>query len=136
MRQARDTFLHFLADNLVGRLVHPIRLDLSDPSKALLAMNAINVSFEDMALDTVSQQWAVIDIVGDDELSVIVWVKEVSDILRAAYMTPLLDYINPASPVSTGSNLTWDRRAVSFRRVHSGQYVHYTCSLPLRFQST
>lgn len=134
MRNARDTFTHFLADNLVGPTVRQVRRDPNDPSADLLKVNAVNLSFLDVRYRPfVSLQQCVIDVIADDENTAVDWVNLVIELLNEAYYTPLLDYSNPSSPVSAGSNLMWDWGAVNFIRVQNPNYTHYSCTLPLKF---
>lgn len=134
MVQVRDTFLHFLADNLTGIEVHPVRKDPNDPSAELLKLNAVNVEFLgfDLAVD-VSGQQVVIDVVNDDERTAVTWVSSLFTLLSAAYYTPKLDYNTPSSPVPTGTNIMWDRKKVRFRKVGNDNYSHFSCVLDLKF---
>jgi hypothetical protein len=45
MTPIRDTFLHYLADNLPSLTIHPLRADPNDPTAGIFAMNAVNIRF-------------------------------------------------------------------------------------------
>jgi hypothetical protein len=135
LNSVRHTFLHFLADNLVGISVHPVRRDASDPSTEILKINAVNVQFLGLDLDiAVSGQQAVIDVVNEDESTAVDWVSSVFALLSAAYYTPLLSYDDIQSPAPLGSNIMWDRHRVRFKKIAlSDNYSHFSCVLDLKF---
>ena len=133
MREARDSFLHFLADNLTGIEIHPRRFDPNDPSLTFLKEDAINVEFLGLSLGDVASQQVVLDIIHTDELTAVDWMQTVWSLFKAAFYTPLLDY-SSGSPVSTGKLLYWGR-SVSFRRVYEDNYCRYSCTMNLRFQA-
>jgi len=139
MIRVRDSFLHFLNDNLPdGLTLHPLRRDPSNRAADALAMNAINISFLNLTAgnDTaLASQQVVIDVIADDENTVVDWVGEVFDLLRTTFYVPLYDYSNPSTPVATGTNLMWDRRRVTFKKITSEAYSHYSCQLSLKFTS-
>jgi|SRR5581483_1827717 len=133
MRNTRDSFLHFLADNLDGIPVHNIRRDPNKPDADKIQVNAVNVHFLDVAPDTqVGNTTVVIDVINDDELTALSWVNQVWTLLSSAFFTPKLDYSNPESPVSTGTNIMWDRHKVRFRVIVSDFYYHHSCVLTLQ----
>jgi hypothetical protein len=135
LQSARDTFLHFLADNLPDTQVHARRYDITDPGADELMENAVNIEFLGVALDPlVSVQQASIDVIFTDERIAVDTVAKLWTLFRSAFYTTLLDYTN-ITPVSTGTNLMWDKTAVNFRRVYSGEYTHYVCLLPLKFNA-
>lgn len=134
---ARDTFLHFLADNLQPAIsVHPLRRDPSNPSGDVLQTNAVNVTY--MGLDPsvqVSIQRVIIDVLNDDENTCSDWLDTVFALLSAAYYTPLYDYTDPLNPALTGQNVFWDSGVgkIAFKRIPSEQYTHYSCTIALKF---
>lgn len=134
---ARDTFLHFLADNLPITIpVHPVRRDASNPSGDLLQTNAVNVTYVSVDPSVqISIQRVVVDVLNDDENTCSDWLDTVFALLSSAYYTPLLDYTNPTSPVPTGQNVYWDSGTgkIAFKRIPSEEYVHYSCTLALKF---
>jgi hypothetical protein len=133
MREARDSFLKFLADNLVGIPLHPIRVEPNDPSSSALQVNALNVQFLDLSMGVhMSTQQVVLDILHDSENTAVEWAADVWDLLSAAFYTPQLDYSNPSSPVSVGNNVMWEPN-FRFRSVINGYYFHYSALLNLRF---
>ena len=135
MRPCRDTFLHFIADNLGGGIsVHAKRCDPNDPAADQLQVNAVNIYFLDIELDQIAVETAVIDVINNDENTAVDWVTALWTILHAAYFTPLLDYTVPASPVPAGGNVIWDRKKIRFKRISKDDnYCHLSCVLPLRF---
>lgn len=136
-RNASETFLHFVADNLIGIAVHPVRRDLNSPSGDLLQTNAVNLQFLNFKPDiAISTHHVSIDVLNDDENTCMDWLQALWTLLSSAFYTPMLDYTLPTSPVTTTSNVMWDCRRVVFKRIISEQYTHYTCLLPLRFHST
>lgn len=138
-RQVTDTFLRYLADNLtfnsVSVPIHAIRCDSSDPSADSLKDKAINVQFLDIQFDTLGYNQAVLDVIHSDENTARDWLTALWALLSATFMTPVMDYTNPTSPVVAGGNIFWDHNAVRFRRVANDNYCHYSCILPVRFSA-
>jgi hypothetical protein len=136
MRPMRDSFLHFLADNLSGVPVHNRRKDPNDPSAYDLREGAVNVEFMSFEGDPhVSVRRVVIDVIHADELTAESWVSSVWNLLKAAFYTTIKDYTNPAAPVTVPGHMMWDRNSVRFRRVFSEHYTHYSCVLPVKFHA-
>jgi hypothetical protein len=132
--QVRDTFLHFLADNLPTATVHFVVRDPADPGADKLKMNCVNVEFLGFGLaHDISTHDVSVDVVADSEEDAITWMSEVWTLLKSAFYTPLLDYADAENPVARGSNLMWDRQ-VNFRPVHSEYYTHYSAIIGLKFQ--
>lgn len=131
-----DTFLHFLADNLGSIPVHAIRRDVNNPSNELLRNNAVNIQFLTVTPGVALSTWAAsIDILHDDENTCRDWLNSVFVLLSSAYYTPMFDYTVPTSPVVVGSNIMWDRDRVVFKRIISETYVHYSCTLQIKFHA-
>jgi hypothetical protein len=135
MRAARDTFLRFLGDNLGSVAIHALRRDSNNPNASNLQMNAVNVHFLDSFVDSVSYDTAVVDVIFDDENAGVDAIKSVTDILRASYFTPLLDYTVPASPVPIGGTVSWARKDLKFKSIYNESYCHYSCTLQIQFYS-
>lgn len=137
MIRIRDSFLHFLNDNLPADItLHPLRRDPNNRAADALSMNAVNVSFLNLTAgnETVlGAQQVVIDVVGDDENIVVDWVGILFDLLRSSFYAPLYDYNNLATPAATGTNLMWDRRRITFKKITSESYSHYSALLSLKF---
>ncbi len=135
LSQARDTFLHFIADNLpTGTAFHYLHRDPNDPASELLKTNAVNVEFNGMAsYNLTDMQYVSIDVVADYDDDAVTWVKNVVDLLRSAYYTPLYNYTVPTAPVPVRGNVMWPRAAINFRKIHSDNYSHYSCQLTLEF---
>ena len=134
MRNVRDSFLRFLADNLQTSNipVHNVRRDTDNPDANQLQNNAVNVTFLNANLTTtVSQQVVSVDVVANNELSAIDWATTLWRILSGAFMTPCLDYTNSSSPVPTGTNVFWNRTSIRFRPVADDFFFRYTATFPL-----
>lgn len=133
MRAVRDTFLHFLADNITGITLHPVRREIDRPDSDRLQMNAVNVQF--LNIDPrihVSSQTVSIDVIFDDELTALNWVNKVWGVLNKAFYTPKYDYTVSATPVATGTNIMWEPEDIGFRPVTTDYYSHYSCLLELK----
>lgn len=130
MRASRDTFLHFLADNLTDLSIWNVRVDPTNANASKLQENSINVKFmrDCMGVD-VAQLFVSIDAIYSDELTAIDAVQRVRTLLQAAGYTPKLDYTDPANPVPLGTMLCWDVTSINFMQVHSDLYFHHSCLL-------
>lgn len=139
LRAARDTFLHFISDNLPdGVTVHAMRRDPNDRAADTFAMNSVNIEFLNFGLgagQVLSTHQAVIDVINDTENTVVDWVEIVWGLLKATFFIPILDYTDPANPAHVGRSLCWDSRKVSFKKIASEGYSHFTCTLSLQFSS-
>lgn len=133
MLDAMHTFLHFLADHMNIPVRH-VRADQNDPSSGVLQVGAINVTFLDFHLETGENTIrAVIDVLFETEVEQYSAITALSNLLMAAYYTPMLSYASPSLPVAVGGNLSWDRDDVTFMRVSVDNYCHHTCVLTLRY---
>ena len=133
IRDVRDSFAHFLYDNLTDIPVHFLRKDSSDSAAVNLKKNAVNVEYDYISLDTVAKLTAYIDILQEDDNTAVDWLEAVWNLLSSAFMIPIYDYTNTSSPVLVGANVMWDHNSVKFRKVNLQGYTQYSCSLPLRF---
>lgn len=140
-RNVRDTWLHFLSDNLPGVVIWNVRRDTNvvmgtvSASQAQLKINAVNVCFVGDNLRThISSVVASIDIAYDDELKAVEVVSKLYTILQAAAYTPLLDYSSD-TPVSTGGMLIWNPNAVNFKPVADELAYRRTCNLTLQYKT-
>jgi hypothetical protein len=132
MRSARDTFLHYLSDNLPGLTVNFVRRDSTNPNNSKPKINAVNVTFFNDLLSThISRLQVSVDTLYNDELQAIDAVQQVVALLQAAAMTPELDYTVPAAPVATGTNIYWNPFTITFKTVGSDVYFHYSCTLTI-----
>jgi hypothetical protein len=133
MRSTRDTFTHFLADNLApySITVKQIRLDANSPGQEILQANAVNVQFLNPEFTTqISSQLVAIDIVHEDELTALDWTQKTANLLLSAGYTPKLDYTIPASPVALGTNIFWNLTA-RFTPVTDGNYARFSAVVEL-----
>ena len=139
LRDVRDTFTRFIADNVADAEipVHQLRRDPLDPATMTLSSNAINIQFLSLSVSFVeSKQDVVLSIVNDSELVALGWTDLVVEILISSYMTSLKDYTDTEAPVLLGSNIYWDRERVVFRPIYTDGYFQYNCNLALRFRHT
>lgn len=134
MIDVRDSFLHFLADNLqpiivnglqVSIPVHNVRRDLNTPGNDQLQMEAVNVKFlnTDYSME-VSNLTVSIDVLYSDELQAAGVQDALFTLLKQAAYTPKLDYTNPANPVDVGYTVFWEP-AIKFKPIHDMLYIHY-----------
>ncbi len=139
VRNCRDTMTHFIHDNLPEYMpCHPVRRDPADRGADVLAINSVNLSFLNITTGnntTLCTQQLVIDVVHEDENTAVDWVDVVLSLLRAAYFTPMLDYTVSTAPADTDTNIMWDKRRLTFKRITSRFYTHYSLLLSLRFSS-
>lgn len=132
MRSARDTFLHYLADNLTNLTVNYVRKDSKTPNSDKQRANAVNVWFINDLLSThISRLQVSIDVLFYDENQAIDAVQQVVGLLQTAAYTANLDYTNPAGPVATGTNIYWNPFNITFKVVSSDLYYHYSCTLAI-----
>lgn len=131
VRDARDTFLHVLADNLVGIKVHPLRKS-AIKEEGIPQVNAVNVCFHDFdnSPNRESVVMVSIDIIYDDELTAGDIADQVARLLHTAAFTPKLNYSDPDNPVTTGTNISWDSK-VAFISVETDRYSHYSATVNL-----
>src|SRR6185437_1838991 len=136
MRNTRDTFLHFLSDNLVGIPVRGVWRSPNVPDGDLIQNNSVNVTFLDGTFSThVSKQLCMIDVVNSDELTAIDWTDTLWALLSLRCFTPQLDNTIPSAPVPTGSNVMWPMSNIRFTPIKDDYYFRYSCRLALQNQS-
>jgi hypothetical protein len=129
-----DTFLHFLADNLTGTVVHPIRLDVNDPASGTFQMNCINVQFLNVELGAdISNQQVVLDVMFDNEKDCRDAIQKTWNLLKTEYLTPITDYSDLSNPTLVGMNMIWQPKRITFKKIISDAYCHYSCVIPLGF---
>lgn len=132
MRATRDTFLHFLSDNLTGLTVRNVRKSSDNPSLSKLADNAVNVQFLTSRPHVhIAEQLVSIDVIHEDELTAVDMTQQVYELLSSAYYTPKYDYTNPSAPVATGQNIMWSKD-ISFRPIDNDPYrMHFNLTMGL-----
>ena len=132
MRNARDSFLHYLADNLSFD-VHALMADANSPASSRLQLNTLNVDFLDISPSFGNATIRVVlDVLHDDENAALDMIQGIWDLFKQAFYTPILDYSDPAHP-ATAAWLYWDQGQTRFTRVATDRYCHYTCTLTLRY---
>lgn len=132
MLSARDSFLHFVHDNLVGVVVRNLRRDPDDASLSQLAIG-VNIQFiGDDSEVAVSGLLTNIDVIDEKERDCITTVEKLSALLRLGGYTQLVDYttLSPA-----GGNVFWDVNAIRFRPVSDDLFFRYSCTLRLEYQT-
>lgn len=131
LRNTIDTFLVFLATNLVGVTVHALRYDKSKPELAVFQQNSLNVNFLDMDFDTGPSSITVsLDLIYDKELDAVDAAQKVMTLLNSAASTPKFDYTVPASPVAVNGWIFWSTK-VKFRQITADDYSHFSSTLSL-----
>jgi hypothetical protein len=136
MRALRDTWLHYLADNLPGVKVNPLRRSSTNEGLDTPQANAVNVQFlkDDLAI-TGTKTSVLIDILNDDENACLDMVQQVWHLLNVTGSIPKLDYTS-GSPTPLGNNISWDSTKIQFRYVYSAFYFRYSCLLALTHTPT
>jgi hypothetical protein len=135
MRQARDTFLHFLADNLPTLTIHNLRHDPNFPSASQLQMEGLNIQFlNDSPRVDVSGLTVTIDATYANELDAVDAMTTVWKLLQLTGYTRLTDYSDPNNLIVHNTNLVWDTTQVRFRPVFSDTYTRFSCLLALSYQ--
>lgn len=132
LTNVRDSVLHWLNDNL-SLPFNVVRFDPNNPQAQLFKANCVNVQFLRIDFNTVAIQQMAIDIIHEDENTASEWLQTTWDLLKASFMTGIYDYTTPSSPVFKYANVMWDRNAVVFKSISDGNYVRYSCVLPLKF---
>lgn len=134
MRATRDTFLHFLYDNLGPIPVHPVRKDKDNPSLNKLADDSVNVQFLTQRHRVhIGELMVSIDVIHSEELTAVDWTEQVYDLLSSAFYTPKYDYTNPTSPQGTGTNIYWDPDSVNFIPIDNDPFrMHFNCTMSLK----
>ena len=134
MRHARDTFLHYLADNLTGLTVNNVRFDSTRPSHNQLMQNSINIEFINDRLNVSSQNalQLSLDAIYDDELKALDAVRQLWALLAKTEITPLLSYDSSlTSPTKLGPMLRWSSKAVKFNKLVSDLAFRYNSHIIL-----
>ena len=134
MRACRDTFLHYLSDNLPSLTIHNLRVDKDDPKLNEIMLNAINVTFHNSDFggpSDLSQQLVTVDVINDYELDAIDQAEQISQLLFKAAYAPLMDYSDPATPVQIGNERVFWNLAMKFRPVHADNFFHVSALLHL-----
>jgi hypothetical protein len=134
MRAARDTFLHYLADNLPSLTFHNLRVDKTDPKLNEIMLNAVNVTFHNSDLvgpSDLSNTLVTVDVINDSELAAVDQVEQISQLLFTAAYAPLMDYTNPSAPVQIGSERLFWALTMRFKPVHADNFFHLSALLHL-----
>lgn len=139
MVAVRDTFLHYLSDNLDNFTVHNLRVDKSNPKLNDIMLNAINVTFHNsdfVGPSGISEQLVTVDVIYDRELDAIDAAEQVSRLLFMAAYAPLLDYTVPASPVQVGNERMFWSLSMKFKPVHADNFFHMSALMHLQVHFT
>ena len=134
MQDCRDTFLQYLADNLQGFTVHPVRQDPAHPEDSLVHMNALNVQFLNSYFSVVvSRQYVALDVCADDERTALRYAAAVASLLQLSASIPKNHTAADGVTVTpTGGFIYWNPNAVNFKTVETGgTCVRLNCLLVL-----
>lgn len=137
MREARDTFLHYVADNLPQYKVRNVRRDTNNPGLMELAENAINITFiADSMTVTESQLHISVSIIHIEELTAVQMMHDLTGLLQASGTAPLLDYTNPTAPQPLGGNLWWDTNLIKFKPLYSELFSQFGLKITARYHNS
>lgn len=134
MRATRDTFLHYLADNLPTLTIHNIRVDKADPKLNEIRINAVNVTFHNSDFSgpsDLSQSLVTVDVIYENELDAVTAAEGISQLLFTAAYAPLTDYTVPTSPVQISNERLFWNLALRFKPVHAENFFHMSALLHL-----
>jgi hypothetical protein len=131
MRNARDTFLRYLADNLPSLTIHPVRFDKNFPGGELLQGNAVNVEFTNSEFTVIENEQIVhIDICHENELTALDWARQVAELLLTAAYVKKLDYSSGTGVNANDGWISWEPH-VRFRAVSDLTYFRFSATLRL-----
>lgn len=137
MIAARETFLHYLQDNLAPIAVHNLRRDPDDPDAERVLCPAVNVQFHgDKTTNHVSTVQVYIDVVNESEWDATGVIGQVSALLTARFFTEKFDYSDPANPKNLGTTLSWNPERVIFRPIWDDNFYRAQCNLTLNHVSS
>jgi len=134
MRASRDTFLHYLSDNLPSLTFNNLRVDKQNPKLNEIMVNAVNVTFHNNDFrgpSDLSQILATVDVVYDRELDAVTAAESISQLLFKAAYAPLMDYTNPSAPVQIANERVFWNVALGFKVVHAENFFHMSALLHL-----
>lgn len=134
MRASRDTFLHYLSDNLPSLTIHNIRVDKDDPKLNEIMLNAVNVTFHNSDFSgpsELSQNLVTVDVIFDRELDAVDAAEQISQLLFKAAFAPLMDYTTPSTPVQISNERLFWNLAMRFKPVHADNFFHMSALLHL-----
>lgn len=133
IRNLRDTFLHFLADNLPPKTIHPVRYSRDIPEFNSLQHERLNVTFHDADYSSRSPaiQFVTIDILHTDELLALDLEEQVVDLLTRGGQAHLMDYSGYSPTMVQNSLVFWNTEQIRFRTVASVDYLHRSAALEL-----
>jgi hypothetical protein len=132
IRATRDTFLHYLNDNLPALTVHNLRVDKNDPKLNEIMLNAINITFHNNDFSgpsNLSQTLVTIDVVNDLELNALDQAEQITQLLFKAAYAPLMDYTNPLAPVQIANERLFWNLSLGFKVVHAENFFHMSALL-------
>jgi hypothetical protein len=136
MISASDSFISYLNSELAGSPpVNWVHKSAGDTTSHLMQMNKLNVSVIQYTEQGSEERLLTsLDLIGDDERTVMGWAKTVRDILIEEQFARESDFeANPASPMPVGRSVFWDGRDVNFVMVRSdGHSVHLNATFNVR----
>lgn len=139
MQDCRDTFLSYLAANLPGITIHPIRQDPDHPENQVIQMNSVNVEFLNSSFSVfVSKQYVAIDVAMDLERDALATATAVAALLQTNASIPKNHYTVDQATHETvvtpvGTSIWWNPNAVNFKDIQTdGAYFRFNCLLTLQ----
>lgn len=131
MRNTRDSFLHYLKDNLPSLRFHAVRTDKDYPGSELLQGNAVNITFTVSVFTPIeNEQVVAIDICHENELTALDWASQLSNLLLTAACTEKLDY-SSGTGVSAHDGWIYWKPKITFRAVSDLTGFRYSMYLGL-----
>jgi hypothetical protein len=133
-RAARDTFLHYLSDNLPSLVFHNMRVDKKNPKLNEIMVNAVNVTFHNTDFSgpsDLSQVLVTVDVIYDSELDAVAAAESITRLLFTAAFAPLMDYTIPSAPVQISNERLFWNLALNFKPVHADNFFHMSALLHL-----
>ncbi len=136
LRAVRDTFLHYLSDNLAYP-VRYLRFSKINPSSEIAQEEAVNIAFHLSSTNPSEPSYVQVSVhvISQEENTAEDMRDTVVHLLQAACQTAIFDYSGVSgggSPVPLHKQLSWDRR-ILFRPVVDNNYYQYTTLIHLNF---
>lgn len=135
MLTATDSFIQYLASELTPFEVFWWRRGDIEGHAGFLKQDALNVQVLGFWEDgSVEMCLVSLDLLAKTERTALTNLKKVRDALIQAQYVPERDFTDPAAPVFTGRNISWDARKVKFISVRTpagARYAHYNATFPL-----
>jgi hypothetical protein len=135
MLSAIDSFVSMLNTELASAPpIHWVRVSPNEPEANTLKLDHLN--FTVLSIDQrgpLEEILISLDLLSSDERQALTWMTTVRNVLIQQQYAKEKTYTpNPASPVETGKNISWDSDDVRFTVVASDETsVHLNATFPL-----